>query len=31
MTPSTPGYGFQVLAQDGHARAGVLATPHGLV
>jgi queuine tRNA-ribosyltransferase len=31
MTPSTPGYGFQVLARDGLARAGALMTPHGLV
>ncbi len=29
--PSTPGYGFRVVAQDGAARAGVLTTPHGEV
>jgi queuine tRNA-ribosyltransferase len=29
MKPSTPGYSFRVVAQDGDARAGVLTTPHG--
>ena len=29
MTGSTPGFGFRVIASDGHARAGVLTTPHG--
>ena len=29
MKPSTPGYAFRVTAQVGHARAGVLTTPHG--
>jgi queuine tRNA-ribosyltransferase len=27
--PTTPGYAYRVLATDGHARAGVLTTPHG--
>lgn len=27
----TPGYSFQTLASDGHARAGTLVTPHGEV
>ena len=27
--PSTPGFGFRVLAKAGDARAGVLVTPHG--
>ncbi len=27
----TPGFAFQVLAQDGHARRAVLSTPHGPV
>src|SRR5262245_23435730 len=25
----TPGFSFAVIGQDGHARAGVLKTPHG--
>jgi len=29
--PPTAGYGFQVLARQGAARAGVLTTPHGEV
>jgi queuine tRNA-ribosyltransferase len=29
--PTTPGYAYRVLATDGHARAGVLTTPHGEV
>ena len=29
--PSTAGFGFQVVACDGAARAGVLVTPHGTV
>ena len=29
MRPPTPGYSFRVVAEDGHARAGVLTTPHG--
>lgn len=29
--PSTPGYAFRLVAQDGAARAGVLTTPHGEV
>ncbi|MCC6646743.1 MAG: tRNA guanosine(34) transglycosylase Tgt [Polyangiaceae bacterium] len=29
MRPQTPGYSFRVTAQRGHARAGVLSTPHG--
>jgi queuine tRNA-ribosyltransferase len=31
MLGSTPGFGFRVLATDGHARAGVLTTAHGEV
>jgi queuine tRNA-ribosyltransferase len=27
----TPGFGFEVLATDGHARSGRLMTPHGVV
>lgn len=27
--PKAPGFAFRKLAQDGHARAGVLTTPHG--
>jgi queuine tRNA-ribosyltransferase len=27
--PRTPGFAFRVEAQDGHARASVLTTPHG--
>ncbi len=27
--PRTPGFALQILATDGHARAGVLTTPHG--
>jgi queuine tRNA-ribosyltransferase len=29
--PRTPGFALQVIATDGHARAGVLTTPHGEV
>ncbi|MBI5534737.1 MAG: tRNA guanosine(34) transglycosylase Tgt [Deltaproteobacteria bacterium] len=29
--PTTPGYGFRVVARDGAARASVLVTPHGEV
>jgi len=29
--PRTPGFALEVLAVDGHARAGVLTTPHGPV
>lgn len=29
--PSTPGFAFRVLANDGHARAAALTTPHGEV
>ncbi len=28
---TTPGYAYRLLATDGHARAGVLTTPHGEV
>ncbi len=28
-TPRTPGFALRIHAQDGHARAGVLTTPHG--
>lgn len=31
MKPQTPGFAFDVEAQDGHARAGVLTTPHAVV
>lgn len=31
MTPQTEGYSFRVDATDGHARTGVLVTPHGEV
>jgi queuine tRNA-ribosyltransferase len=31
MSGTTPGFGFRVIASDGHARAGVLTTPHGEV
>jgi queuine tRNA-ribosyltransferase len=31
MTPRTPGFSLRILAYDGHARAGVLTTPHGEV
>ncbi|HEY8077698.1 MAG TPA: tRNA guanosine(34) transglycosylase Tgt, partial [Labilithrix sp.] len=31
MKPSTPGFSFRVSAQEGHARTGVLETPHGEV
>src|ERR1700722_16533854 len=27
--PRTPGFALQIEATDGHARAGVLTTPHG--
>jgi len=27
--PRTPGFALKVLATDGHARAGILTTPHG--
>ena len=27
--PRTPGFALRIEATDGHARAGVLATPHG--
>jgi queuine tRNA-ribosyltransferase len=27
--PRTPGFALQIVATDGHARAGVLTTPHG--
>ncbi len=29
--PRTPGFAFQVLANDGHARAAVFSTPHAEV
>jgi queuine tRNA-ribosyltransferase len=29
--PCTPGFALRILATDGHARAGVLSTPHGEV
>ena len=29
--PVTPGFSFRVLAKDGHARTGILTTPHGEV
>jgi queuine tRNA-ribosyltransferase len=29
--PQTPGFAFRVLAEDGHARASVLTTPHAEV
>jgi queuine tRNA-ribosyltransferase len=29
--PRTPGFAFRVLAQDGHARAAELTTPHAIV
>lgn len=29
--PRTPGFALRVIATDGHARAGVLTTPHGEV
>ena len=29
MKPQTPGFAFRVVAQAGHARAGVLTTPRG--
>jgi queuine tRNA-ribosyltransferase len=31
LTPTTPGFAFRVTAQEGHARRGVLSTPHGEV
>ena len=31
MRPSTPGYGFSVVAADGKARAAVFQTPHGAI
>ncbi len=31
MDMNTKGFGFRLLATDGHARAGVLVTPHGKV
>jgi queuine tRNA-ribosyltransferase len=29
VTPTTPGFAFRIVAQDGPARRGVLTTPHG--
>ena len=31
MKPPTPSYGFRTVAEEGHARRGVLSTPHGEV
>ncbi len=31
MKPSTPGFSFEVVKTSGHARAGVLTTPHAVV
>ncbi len=31
MRPPTPGFGFRVLARDGHARRAIFETPHGPV
>ena len=31
MKPRTPGFSFDVLATEGHARTGIFTTPHAVV